>query len=103
MKCHHPERCYTHKKESVVENEMYTNGLPNLGLMTLIDKKKGTCSLVGFDVSTDHRKKKINENEGLKNILGRCKNMKVTVIPIVIGAHRTDSKNLEKRLEDQKI
>ena len=64
--------------------------------------------MVDFPVSADHRVKlKENENEDkhqdLARELKKLWDIKVTVIPIVIGALGTVTKGLIKRLEDLEI
>ena len=70
----------------------------------MIDKRERTCQLVDFEVPADQRVK-MKENEkmdkymDLARELKRLWNMKVKVIPIVVGALGTVPKSLEKRLE----
>ena len=58
-------------------------------LMIVNKKKKRTCRIVDFAVPADHSVKP-----------KKLWNMKVTAIPIVIGAHGTVIKRSVKRLED---
>ena len=68
-------------------------------------KKKRTCKIVDFIVPADHRVK-LKESEkkdkyiDLARELKKLWNMKVTIIPIVIGAFGTVTKGLLKGLED---
>ena len=108
-----------HKPESVLENETHkilwdfeikTDHLiparrPDL---VLINKKERTCQLVDFAVPADHRVK-LKENEKMDKYLDLARelkklwNMKVKVIPIVVGALGTVPKGLEKSLENLEI
>ena len=71
-------------------------------------KKKRICKILDFDVLADHR---INPKEcekkdkylDLARDLKRLWNMKVTIVPIVIGALGTISKGLLKDLEDMEF
>ena len=71
-------------------------------------KKERICKIVDFDVPTDH-KRKLKESEKYKYLdLARelkknLWNMKVTIIPIVIGAFGTVTKGLLKGLEDLEV
>ena len=68
-------------------------------------KKKWTCKIVDFGVPADYRIK-LKESEkkstylNLARELKKIWNMKVTIIPIVIGAFGTVTKGLLKGLED---
>ena len=72
----------------------YTNGSPNLGQKTRSynnQKKKKICKIVDFAVPADHRIKlkeceKRDKYLNLARELTKLWNMKVTIIPIVIGA-----------------
>ena len=67
----------------------------------LINKKKRTCQLVDFAVPADHRVKR-KENEKMDKYLDLARelkklwNMKVKVIPIVVGALGTVPKGIGK-------
>ena len=108
-----------HKPESFLENETHkiiwdfevqTDHLiparrPDL---VLIDKKRKTCHLVDFAVPADHRVKmkereKIDKYLDLARELRKLWNMRVKVIPIVIGALGTIPKGLEKSLDELEI
>ena len=85
----------------------HTNRSHNLGQTTrpyINQQKKRTCKIVDFAVAADHRKK-LKENEKKKYLelarkLKKLWNVKVTIIPIVIGAFGTVTKGLLKGLED---
>ena len=69
--------------------------------LVLINKKKRPCQQINFDIPVDHRvkmkeRKKIDEYLDLARELKKLWNMKVTVIPIVVGVFGTFSKYLEK-------
>ena len=89
----------------------HTNGSPNLGQKTrtyIINKKKRICKIVDFAVPADH---KINLKEcakkekylDLARQLKKLWNIKVTIVPIVIGAFDTITKGLIKGLEDLEV
>ena len=71
-------------------------------------QKKRICKIVDFAVPADHR---INLKEwekkdkylDLARELKRLWNMKVTIVPIVIGAFDTITKGLLKGLEDLEV
>ena len=92
-----------------------TNGSPNLGQTTRSynnkkkeKEKKRTCWIVNFAVPANHRVK-LKECEirdkyrGLARELKKQWNMKVAIIPIVIGALSTVTKGLVQGLEDLEI
>ena len=92
----------------------HKHGSPNLGQKPRPynnlqkKKKKRICKIVDFAVPADHRiKLKECEKEdkylGLAWELKRLRNMKVTIVPIVIGALCTITKGLLKGLEDLEI
>ena len=93
----------------------YTNGSPNFGPKTRSynnqqkkKKKKKICNIVNFAVPEDHRIK-LKECEKRDKYLDHARklkklwNMKVTIIPIVIGAFGTVTKGLLKGLEDLEV
>ena len=93
----------------------YTNGSPNLGQTTRFykkkkrkEKEKRTCKILDFAVPVNHRVK-LKENEkkdkylGLVRDLKKLWHMKVTIIPIVIGAFGTVTKGLLNELEDLEV
>ena len=71
-------------------------------------KKKRICKIVDFAVPADHRIK-LKECEKRDKYLDLARewkklwNMKVTIIPIVIGAFGTVTKGLLKGLEDLEV
>ena len=89
----------------------HTNGSPNLGQKTRScnnqqkKKKKKTCKIVDSAVPADHRitlkecKKRIKYLDFARE-LKKLWNMKVAIIPIVIGAFCTVTKELLRGLED---
>ena len=72
------------------------------------NKKKRICKIVDFAIPADHR---INLKESekkdmyldLARELKKLWNMKVTIVPIVIGAFGSITKGLLKGLEDLKV
>ena len=90
----------------------YTNGSPNLAQKTRPynnqQKKKKICKIVDFAVPADHRIKlkeceKRDKYLDLARELKKLWNMKVTIVPIVIGAFGTITKGLLKGLEDLEV
>ena len=78
---------------------------PNL---IIINKKKRTCKIVDFAVPAYHRIKlkeceKKDKYLDLARELKKLWNVKMTIIPIVIGAFGTVTKGLLKRLEDLEV
>ena len=78
---------------------------PNL---IIINNKKRICKIVDFVVPADHRIKlkeyeKKDKYLDLVRELKKLCNMKVTIIPIVIGAFGTVTKGLLKGLEDLEV
>ena len=119
LKLNHTTKWYTHKPESVLENEVHkilwdfeiqTDHLiparrPDL---VVINKKQKTCRLVDFSVLADH-KVKSKESEKKDKYLDLAREQKtlwnigVTVKPIVIGMLRTLLESLEKGLKELEI
>ena len=67
-----------------------TDGSPDLGRrpdLIIINKKKSICKIVDLAVLVDHR---INLKECEKK--DKLENMKITIVPIVIGAFSTITK-----------
>ena len=89
----------------------YTDGSPNLGQETRPNynqQKKRTCKIVDFAVSADHRIKlkeceKKDKYLDLARELKKLWNVKVAIIPIVVGAFGTVTKGLLKGLEDLEV
>ena len=76
--------------------------------LIIINKKKRICKIVDFAVPADHRiNLKEYEKKGkyldLARELIKLWNMKVTIVPIVIGAFGTITKGLLKGLEDFEV
>ena len=77
-------------------------------LIIINQKKKKICKIVDFAVPADHRinlkeRKKKDKYLDLARELKKLWNMKVTILPIVIGALGTITKGLLKGLEDWKL
>ena len=84
---------------------LHTHGSPNLGQKTRPynnqQKKKSICKIVDFPVPADHRIKlkeceKKDKYLDLARELKKLWNMKVTIVPIVIGPFGTIAKWLLK-------
>ena len=76
--------------------------------LIIINKKKGICKIVDFGVPADHRinlkeSEKKDKYPDLARELKKLWNMKVTIVPIVIGAFGTITKGLLKSLEDLEV
>ena len=76
--------------------------------LIIINKKKRTCKIVDFAVPADNRikLKELEEKDKYLDLARELKklwNMKVTIIPIVIGAFGTETKGLLKGLEDLEV
>ena len=111
LKTDHTNKWYMHNPTSVLENsthkliwdfDIHTDHRisarrPDL---IMIRKKKRICKIVDFAVSADHRIKLIENTRELKK-KQKLWNVKVTIIPIVIGAFGTVTKGLLKRLENE--
>ena len=89
----------------------HTDGSSNLSQKTRPynnQQKKRICKIVDFAVPADYRIK-LNENEkkdkylDLVRELKKLRNMKVTIISIVIGAVGTATKGLLKELEELEV
>ena len=91
----------------------HTNGSPNIGQKTRPSnnqpqKKKKIRKIVDFVVTADHRIKlkeceKRDKYHDLARELKNLWNMKVTIIPFVIGVFGTVTKGLLKGLEDLEV
>ena len=71
-------------------------------------QKKRICKIVDFAVPTNHRInlkecEKKNKYRDLARELKKLWNMKVTIVPIVIGAFGTITKGVLKDLEDFEV
>ena len=79
-----------------------------LDLIIINNNKKRVCKIVDFAVLAHHRTK-LKESEkkdkylDLARELKKLWNMKVTIVPIVIGAFGTITKGLLKGLEDLEV
>ena len=119
FKFDHANKWYMHNPEPILENythkllwdfDMQTDHLiparrPDL---IIINKKKRICKIVDFAVLADHRIKlkeceKRDKYLDLARELKKLWNMKVTIIPIMIGAFGTVTKRLLKGLEDLEV
>ena len=87
------------------------DGSPNFGQKTRSNnnqQNKKKCKIVDFDVLADHRIKlkqceKRDKYLDLARELKKLWNMKVTIIPIAIGAFGKVTKGLLKGLEDLEV
>ena len=110
LKFHHIGKGYMHKPEWILENEMHkilwkiqTDWKTRL---RIIKQNKRTYHLVGLSIPTDHwvkikESKKVDKYLDFVRELKKLWNMKVTVIPIVVGALGMVPKGLEKSLEKE--
>ena len=110
---HRPRKLHTQTPVRL----LYTNGSPNLGPKTRSynnqqkkkkKKREKIWKVVDFDVPADHRIKlkkseKRDKYLDLARDLKKLWNMKVTIIPIVIGAFGTVTKGLLKGQEDLEV
>ena len=89
----------------------HTHGSPNLGQKTRPhnnQQRKIICKIVDFAVPADHRIKlkeseKKDKYHDLARELKKLWNIKVTIVPIVIGAFGTVTKGLLNELEDLEV
>ena len=119
FKFDHANKWYMHKPAPVLENDTHKL-LWDLDIQTdhlisasrpdliIINKKKRICKIVDFAVPADHRIKlkeceKRDKYLDLAWELKKLRNMKVTIIPIVIGAFSTVTKGILKGLEDLEV
>ena len=120
FKLDHANKWYIHYLESIMENdahkilwdfEIQTDHLISARRPVIINNnnnKKRTCRVVDFAVPADHRIKLKESKERDKYLdlareLKKLWNMKVMVIPIVIGVLGTLTKGLELGLEKLEI
>ena len=104
-----PRKCHT----STPMGLWHTHGSPNFGRKTRPynnkqKKKKRNCKIVDFAFLADHRIKleecvKKGKYIDLARELKKLWNMKVTIVPIVIGAFGTITKGLLRGLEDFEV
>ena len=106
-----------HNPESILENEMHkilwnsekqTDHLISVRWPNLVIAKKRTCQIVDFVVPTGYRVKltkseKRDQYRDLAKELKKLWNMKMMVIPIVIGILDTVTKGMVLGLEDLEI
>ena len=115
------KKWYMHDPEPVLENDTHklqwdfdiqTDHLISVRRADLIiinkKRKMKFCKIVDFAVPADHRMKlkeceKRDKYLDLARELKKLRNMKVTIIPIVIGAFVTVTKGLLKGLEDLEV
>ena len=121
FKFDHTNKWYTHNPAPILENATHkllwdfniqTDHLiparrPDLIIINK-KKKKRICKTVDFAVPADHRInlkecEKKDKNLDLARELKKLWNMKVTIVPIVIGALGTITKGLLKGLEDLEV
>ena len=119
LKFDHTIKWYIHNPASVLENDSHKL-LWDFNIQTdpliparrpdliIINKEKRICKLVDFAVPADHRinlkeSKKKDKYLDLARELKKLWNMKVTIVPIVIGALGTVTKGLLKGREDLEV
>ena len=99
-------------KSSTLATTLWTHKSPNPSQETRLQnnqqKKKRICKIVDFAVLADHRinlkeSEKKDKYLDLARELKKLWNMKVTIVPIVIGALGTVTKGLLKGLEDLEV
>ena len=115
LKSDYADKWYIHKQESVRENETHKI-LLDFGIQTdhliparkpnlvLINKKKRSCQVVDYSVPAYHRanmkeSEKIDQYLDLASRQKKLWDMRVAMIPVVIGPLGTVPKDLEKRQE----
>ena len=115
----HTNKWYMHNPAPVLENNSHKL-LWDFNIQTdhliparrqdfiMINKKMRICKTVDFAVLADHRinlkeSEKKNKYLDLPREIKKLWNMKVTIVPIVIGAVGTVTKGLLKGLEDLEI
>ena len=116
FKFDHTNKWYIHNPTSVLENDTHIL-LWNFEIQTdpqisaqrldfiIINKKRRTCKIVNFAVKADHRIKvkeceKKDKYLDLGRELKKLWNMKVKIIPTLIGSFAKVCKGLLKALED---
>ena len=119
FKFDHTNKCYMYNSASVLENDTHklqwdfeidTEHLisPRRPDLIIINTKKRICKIVDFDVPADYRIKlkeceKKDKYLDLARELKKLWNMKVSIVPIVIGAFSTVTEWLLKGLEDLEV
>ena len=110
------EKWYEHEQAPVTENEeckilwdfnVQTDHVIEARRpdMIIIDKVKKLCQIVDFAVPYDTKVntkevEKIEKYQDLARELRKLWNMKVSIIPVIVGALGTTPKNICKRMED---
>ena len=116
---YHTKKWYMHNPAPVLENDLHkflwdyniqTNHLiparrPDL---IMIIKKERICKIVDFAVPANHKinRKECEKNDKYLELARELKmlwNMKLTIVPIVVGALGTTTKGLLKDLEDLEV
>ena len=107
---------YEHEPESVLENEDYKI-LWDFSIQTdhviearrpdlvVVDKKERTCKIIDFAVPGDSRieekeKEKIEKYQDLGRELKKLWNVRMKIIPLVVGSLGAIPKQFDKRLKD---
>ena len=110
------DKWYEHEPESVLENEDYKI-LWDFSIQTdhvieaqkpdlvVVDKKKRTCKIIDFAVPGDSRieakeKEKIDKYQDLRRELQKIWNVRVKIIPLVVGALGAIPKQFNNRLKE---
>ena len=113
------DKWYEHEPESVLENEDYKI-LWDFSIQTdhvidtwgphlvVVDKKRRTCKTTDFAVHTDSRieekeKEKIEKYQDLRRELQKIWNVKVKIIPLVMGSYGAIPKQFGNRLNETGI
>ena len=114
FKFDHTNKLYLHNAAPVLENDTqkllwdFDTHTDHLISAIIINRKKRICKIVDFAVPADHRIK-LKECEKKDKYLDLARefkklwDMKVTIVPIVIGAFGTIIKGLLKGLEDLEV
>ena len=116
-KFYHTNKWYKNNPAPVLKNKTHkllwdfdidADHLISARIPDLINRKKRICKIVDYAVSADHRIKlkeceKKDKYFDLARELTKLWNMKVTIVPIVIGAFGTITKGLLKGLEDFEV
>ena len=118
LKFDHTTKWYMHKPEFILENEMHKIAwdfeiqtdhlIPARSDLGIINKKNENLPYFWFCCPSGHgvkikESKKINKYLDLARELKKPWNMKVTLIPVVVGVLRMIPKGLEKGLEELEI
>ena len=114
-----PEKWYKHKPLSCTENEsfkiLWTFNIQTDNIierrrpdMIIIDKTSKKAQIVDFAVPADHQieishQRKIESYRDLKRELQKLWSLKISIVPIVIGALGTIPKSLEKHLNELNV